>query len=333
MRRQLGDDYVTALRGVYEGRIPGQADHCCYWFEKARALIEEKRCRRAGLLATQGIRGGANREVLKRIKETGNIFWAESDRPWILAGANVHVSMVGFDDRHETTRRLDGTPVGTINANLTDTADTVAAQVLFCNASLSFLGNCKGGPFDVPDEEGIALLGAGGNPRMAPDSDVIRPVVNTQDLVQACARRWIIDSGDLTSAAFADYERPFSLVQKRVKPERDANRNKWLRENWWRPQRMRPEMQHAVAPLPRFLVTPTTAKHRLFLWLASPTLSPPRTARRGLCGQAEEAHAHQPLQRAAGLARSGASQTGSGCGSGLWLARSTGSGRAHRPHG
>ena len=48
------------------------------------------------MLATQGIRGGANREVLKRIKETGDIFFAESDRDWILDGANVHVSMVGF---------------------------------------------------------------------------------------------------------------------------------------------------------------------------------------------------------------------------------------------
>ena len=82
----------------YEGRIPGQSDLCCYWFEVARQQIEDGKCKRAGLLATQGIRGGANREVLKRIKESGDIFFAESDRPWILDGANVHVSMVGFDD-------------------------------------------------------------------------------------------------------------------------------------------------------------------------------------------------------------------------------------------
>jgi len=52
----------------------------CYWFEKARAMIEEGKVKRAGLLATQGIRGGANRKVLERIKETGDIFWAQSDR-------------------------------------------------------------------------------------------------------------------------------------------------------------------------------------------------------------------------------------------------------------
>ena len=53
---------------------------------------------RVGLLATQGIRGGANRKVLARIKETGDIFFAWSDEPWIVEGAAVHVSIIGYDD-------------------------------------------------------------------------------------------------------------------------------------------------------------------------------------------------------------------------------------------
>ncbi len=60
MRGQLGDDYVDKLRDLYKDRLPGQSDLCCYWFEKARDAITRKRCGRAGLLATQGIRGGAN---------------------------------------------------------------------------------------------------------------------------------------------------------------------------------------------------------------------------------------------------------------------------------
>jgi hypothetical protein len=79
MRREMGDDYVTELRRMYGDRIPGQSDLCCYWFEKARGLIEQNECKRAGLLATQGIRGGANRKVLKRIKQSGDIFFAISE--------------------------------------------------------------------------------------------------------------------------------------------------------------------------------------------------------------------------------------------------------------
>jgi type II restriction/modification system DNA methylase subunit YeeA len=68
MRSELGDKYVQDLRGLYAGRVPGGADLVTYWFEEARAQIEAGKTKRAGLLATQGIRGGANRNVLERIK-------------------------------------------------------------------------------------------------------------------------------------------------------------------------------------------------------------------------------------------------------------------------
>src|ERR1019366_2808869 len=123
MRGKLGDDYVEKLRKLFAGRIPGQSDLCCYWFEKARELIEHGKCQRAGLLATQGIRGGANREVLKRIKETGDIFFAVSDREWILDGATVHVSMVGFDSGEIAERQLDGRAVTTITPQLSSSLD------------------------------------------------------------------------------------------------------------------------------------------------------------------------------------------------------------------
>ena len=70
MRSNLGDDYVDALFRVYEGRVPREADFVCYWHEKARAMVEAGKVKRVGLLATQGIRGGANRRVLERMKET-----------------------------------------------------------------------------------------------------------------------------------------------------------------------------------------------------------------------------------------------------------------------
>lgn len=87
-------------------------------FEKARELIEHGKWQSAGLLATQGIRGGANREVLKRIKETGDIFFAGSDRDWLLDGANVHVSMIGFDNGAESIKTFDGKAVAEIQPNL-----------------------------------------------------------------------------------------------------------------------------------------------------------------------------------------------------------------------
>ena len=272
MRGQLGDSYVESLRNLFGDRIPGQSDLCCYWFEKARAQIEKGKCRRAGLLATQGIRGGANREVLKRIKDTGDIFFAVSDRVWTLDGATVHVSMVGFDNGTETSRVLNGAPVDHINANLTTAADTVGAVPLKANEAMAFLGSCKGGPFDITEEQALAMLKQEGNPNGRPNSDMVRPVCNSEDIIKSPSRRWIIDTADMALETAGQYEAPFAHVVSEVKEKRDGNRDKWLRENWWRPQRMRPEMRNSVKGLPRFLITTTTSKHRIFYWLTHPTL-------------------------------------------------------------
>ncbi len=142
--------------------------------KKARAHIEGGKCKRAGLLATQGIRGGLNREVLKRIKQTGQIFFAEADREWILDGANVHVSMIGFDSGEETERRLDGRVVAEINSNLTSSADITQSRRLSENEGVSFIADVKAGKFDIPFDEARRLLFEP-NPNGRPNSDVLRP--------------------------------------------------------------------------------------------------------------------------------------------------------------
>jgi hypothetical protein len=192
MRGELGDSYVEELRRIYGDRIPGQSDLCCYWFEKARDQIEHGKCKRAGLLATQGIRGGANREVLKRIKVTGDIFFAESDRDWILAGANVHVSMIGFDKGSEQHHVLDGKPVTNVNANLTTHADTVEAHRIGANENLSFIGAAVHGPFAIPFEKALQFLHEP-NAKGVPNSDVVRPWANALTITKRETDLWIVD--------------------------------------------------------------------------------------------------------------------------------------------
>ncbi|MCY3023139.1 MAG: N-6 DNA methylase [Planctomycetota bacterium] len=272
LRAGLGHKYVEQLFRLYGDRIPNQSDLCCYWFEKARQHIKDGKCKRAGLLATQNVRGGASRKALERIKGTGDIFFAITDRDWVLDGANVHISMVGFDDGGEKERLLDGRVVETIHANLTCSADTTSARALPANRNVGFIGSCKGGSFDIGEDEALPMLRHGGNPHGRPNSDVLRPVANSMEVMGNDSRRWIIDNADRDLASACLYEEPHRVVLERVKPVRDTNRDNWLRSNWWRPQRMRPVMRAAIAPLGRFLVTPTTSKHRVFLWLRHPVL-------------------------------------------------------------
>ena len=108
MRGELGDKYVDDLRQLYAGRVPGGADLVTFWFERARAEIEAGRALRAGLIATNSISMAGNRPVLEHILESGGIFMAWSDLPWMLDGAAVRVSILGFDDGSQTERTLDG---------------------------------------------------------------------------------------------------------------------------------------------------------------------------------------------------------------------------------
>jgi type II restriction/modification system DNA methylase subunit YeeA len=268
IRQELGDEKVEALFALYEGRVPALADLVCYWFEKARAMIEVGKTKRVGLLATQGIRGGANRKLLEHIKQTGSIFWAQSDRDWILDGATVHVSMIGFDDGIETTRLLDDQPVASINADLTATVDMTQAKELAENQGIAFRGNQKGGPFDIPEELAHKMLQAPINPNGQSNERVVRPWVNGVDITRQSRRMWLIDFGtNMTLEEAALYELPFEYVKAHVYPVRKDNNRKAYRERWWIHAEARPSMRAAIAPLTRYIVTPHVSKHRIFVWL------------------------------------------------------------------
>jgi type II restriction/modification system DNA methylase subunit YeeA len=269
---ELGREYQNQLWDVFSGRVPGGADLCCYWFEKARKQIENGKSKRAGLLATQGIRGGANRKVLESIKESGDIFFAISDRDWILDGANVHVSMVGFDSGGEKERILDDIKVANINADLSAHADVTAAKPLKENLEISFRGTQKSGDFDIADELAREWLNAP-NPNGKPNSDLLKPWLNGGAIVKRLPPVWIIDTGtDLKVNDFTIYEKPYAHAFKFVKPQRDKNKREHRRLNWWLHAETCPGMRTAIIGQQRFLTTPRVSKFRIFSWADSITL-------------------------------------------------------------
>ncbi|MCY3832061.1 MAG: N-6 DNA methylase, partial [Chloroflexi bacterium] len=272
-RIELGDDYVERMRHHFEGRIPAFVDLACYWFEKAREHIDSGQAKRAGLLATNSIRDGASREVLKGIKETGDIFMAWSDREWILEGAAVRISMVGFDGGLENLKTLDGLPVATIHADLTSDIDLTIANKLGENESISFIGVQKGGAFDITANEALAMIEnpSAGSPANA---DVIVPLVNASDIVKKSRNKWIIDFGPHTDIEVARlYELPFQHVLENVYPSRKDLRRKNHRVYWWIHAEARPGMRRKISECTRYICTPLTSKHRIYSWLNTRVLA------------------------------------------------------------
>jgi type II restriction/modification system DNA methylase subunit YeeA len=271
----LGDEYVDAVFTVYKGRVPAEADFVCYWFAKAWEAMQARRVSRAGLVATNSIRGGANRRVLDPIAGEGRIFEAWSDEPWIIEGAAVRVSLVCFGNDRE--KCLDGHAVQGINADLSGlVGDITQAKRLPENAEISFMGDTKGGAFNVPGELARAWLRAPVNPNGRPNSDVLKPWVNGFDLTRRARDMWIADFGwTMSEKEAAFYEGPFAYILEKVKPERSKNRRETYRLNWWRHVEARPAMWAAIrssAPrhggLARYIVAPRVSKHRLFVWVS-----------------------------------------------------------------
>ena len=219
-RSALGNSYVDALAEVYGDELGGKPDLCCYWFWLAAQQLDKGQVNRVGLLATQAIRKGTSQEVLRRIREKHTIFFAESDRPWILDGASVRISMIGFGHASDDIPMLDGQKVAQINPNLTSGANLALAQRLPGNRHFAHQGTIKSGSFDVDEQQALEFLQEP-NPNGQPNSDVVRPWLNGRDILSRPSNTWILDFGsgmDVETAS--QYEAPFEYLKQTVRVER-----------------------------------------------------------------------------------------------------------------
>ena len=194
----------------------------------------------------------------------------------MIDGAAVRVSLVCFSrtgDESVAGTRLDGESADEIYADLTarrggSGVDLTSVRRLPENAGVAFMGDTKGGPFDVAGDQAREWLRLPANPNARTNADVLKPWVNGMDLTRRPAGKWIVDFGfEMTLGEAALYEEPFRWVKDHVYPMRQANRRKAYRDYWWRHVEPRQGMWRALFGLPRYIATPCVAKHRVFAWL------------------------------------------------------------------
>ncbi len=264
----LGQQQVDALRRAYAGRVPGGADLVCFWFDRAHEAIELGKASRVGLVATNSIRGGANRRVLEAITRSLTIYEAWSDEPWTVEGAAVRVSLICFAKNPPTLPRLNASHIAVIHPDLTTgDLDLTTARRLADNSSVAFNGIQKTGPFELTGESAREMLLAPVNPNGRYNREVIKPWWNGLDVTRHNRDMWIVDFGlddDATSVAY--FALPFAYLSQHVKPTRVGKREARTNRCWWLFQWPRPVMRQAMSRLDRILVTPEVSKHRIFTW-------------------------------------------------------------------
>ena len=106
----------------------------------------------------------------------------------------------------------------------------------------AFMGDTKGGPFDVAGDQAREWLCLPANPNGRPNADVLKPWINGMDLTRRPAGKWIVDFGwtMLTDEA-ALYEEPFRWVKEHVYPVRQENRREAYRDVYRECRRRRPQ--------------------------------------------------------------------------------------------
>ncbi|MFM8442938.1 MAG: class I SAM-dependent DNA methyltransferase [Methylococcus sp.] len=281
MRRELGDATVDTLRQTYAGRVPGGADLVCYWFEKARAHIAAGQCQMAGLVATNSIRGGANRKVLDRIAESTAIFTAWSDEPWVNEGAAVRVSLICFG-RGEGSALLNGQPVAVIHADLTADIDVTKTLKLADNLGVSFQGvtpsasvNKKlreqlGLPhasFNLEGDEARRLLKEPATINAEPMATVVRPYLIADDITTRPLDRYIVNFVGRDEMAASLFEKPFqAILNVRMHRQHTDRFNDFRKYPWWLFGWPRPIMFAALKLLQRYISIPRISKHHICIW-------------------------------------------------------------------
>jgi hypothetical protein len=256
----LGINYRDYLVEYLAQGKRGLADLCAYFFLRASKLVYANGM--CGLLATNTIAQGDTREVgLDELETTGwMIPYAVSSRKW-PGIASLEVALVWLRrGRWRGLYLLDEKPVDCITPFLTQLGVTLGMPYrLASNRSKSFEGSKVYNPgFILKPIEAQTLIAK--DPR---NQDVLYPYLNGEDLNShhnQSPSRWVINFYDWPLERAETYADCIKIVQERVKPERDLNNNKNLREKWWLYERIRPTLYTTIAKMDRILVKAQVSK-------------------------------------------------------------------------
>jgi hypothetical protein len=240
-------------------------DFCSYWFRLAHDNAIQNDVTRIGLVGTNSISQGKTRKAtLDYVTQNkGHIHNAISTQPW-SGEANVHVSIVNWNYQQPKQYVLDDKAVSFINSSLQPHVDVSKAKALQANKNKCFQGVIPVGKDFIVTEEQVKEWIA----RDSKNKEVLKLFSMGSNLaknINGKPDRWIIDFSNMNLEDASDYKLPFEHIKTFVKPERDKNRRKVSKINWWKYGEKRPAMRQAIAPLNYYFAVPRVSKWAVFI--------------------------------------------------------------------
>ena len=287
LRAELGDGYAEAVWAA-RPHMPKAADFVMHFWDAAAEKLTAKgsRPRRFGFITTNSLTQTFSRRVLERhlnAKTPVSLVFAVPDHPWLKradkAAVRIAMTVAEPGERTGTLARVTeerglttDTPrvalehrTGKVLANLTIGADVSGATALWANEALASRGVSLHGPGFIVSPERAHALGLDSVPGL---NRHIRPYRNGRDISQRPRGVMVIDLYPLSAETVRnDFPAVYQHVADHVKPERDQNRRKSYRDNWWIFGEPRSEFREFVSGISRYITTIETAKHRFFQFL------------------------------------------------------------------
>lgn len=305
MRAELGDGYAEAAWKA-RPKIPGGADFVMHFWDEAAQRLARKPTkakpnplRRFGFITTNSITQTFSRRVVEAAlsaKSPISLVFAVPDHPWMKANdkAAVRIAMT-VSEREEKEGVLGLTineemlgsdsPIVTLNlergkitSKLTAGADLSKARPLVANSKVSSRGmELRGSGFIVSRafRDGLSET----------EQKFVKPYRNGREIASGHDDRFVIDVYELTKNELSSKAPTiYQHLLDKVKPERDQNRRKASRENWWRFGEPRKLLREFIQGLDHSLITIETARHRFFLNLPTEIVADNKLIRFGLSG-------------------------------------------------
>ena len=279
MRDGLGDGYTEALRLAWKKFKPNSWDFVMFWWHQAAELVRDGKVEQFGLITTNSIHQTFNRRCIEPFlandKEPISIIFAIPDHPWIDSAecATVRIAMssaakgqkngilskvIAENENENGEHNVTLTSTNNVISNkLTVGANVTKTHELTSNEHLSSRGmSLHGKGFFVERNESTKSLLA---------SSIVFPFIGSTDVVQRNRKRLVIDAFGLNEKELREnHPSVYQHIYNEVKPERDQNNRPSYRDNWWIFGEPRSKLRPAINNISTYIVTPRTAKHRIF---------------------------------------------------------------------
>ena len=254
--------YPSWLKELHE-ESHGNADLVAHFYRRAFNLVRDGGT--FGLIATNTIAQGDTRSSgLRWICEHGGEIYRATKRVRWPGDAAVIVSVLHVAKGPFRGRKvLDGASVDNITAFLFHRGGHADPARLAANAGKSFQGSIvlgMGFTFDDTDKKGVASSLADMQRLIESDPrnrEVIFPYIGGEEVNTSPTHthhRYVINFGDRTEDECRHrWPDLMAIVEDRVKPERQRQKDRGALDRWWQFIRPRPELNSAIAGLTQVL--------------------------------------------------------------------------------